>query len=81
MRSHSITVRSNALPESTISDSLNGANAGPSVAPMLGSWWWAPSAFVILSLLALLVTPIVVDARVRALRTRYTDGSERARVP
>jgi signal transduction histidine kinase len=47
---------------------------------MLGSWWWAPSAFVILSLLALLVTPIVVDARVHALRTRYTDGSERARV-
>jgi len=47
---------------------------------MLGTWWWAPSAFVILSLLALLVTPIVVDARVRALRTRYTDGSERARV-
>lgn len=47
---------------------------------MLGTWWWAPSAFVILSLLALLVTPIVVDARVRVLRTQYTDGAERARV-
>jgi Signal transduction histidine kinase len=47
---------------------------------MLGTWWWAPSAFVILSLLALLMTPIVVEQRVRGLRTRYTDGSEQARV-
>jgi signal transduction histidine kinase len=47
---------------------------------MLGRWWWAPSAFVILSLLALLMTPILVEQRVRGLRTRYTDGSEHARV-
>ncbi|MGE5101274.1 MAG: sensor histidine kinase [Deltaproteobacteria bacterium] len=47
---------------------------------MLSTWWWAPSAFVILSLLALLMTPILVEQRVRGLRTRYTDGSEHARV-
>jgi len=47
---------------------------------MLGTWWWAPSAFVILSLLALLGTPIAVELRVRGLRTRFTDGSETARV-
>jgi len=47
---------------------------------MLGPWWWVPSAFVMLSLLALLMTPIVVEQRVGALRTRYTDGSEQARV-
>ena len=47
---------------------------------MLGTWWWVPSAFVILSLLALLGTPIAVELRVRGLRTRYTDGSEHARV-
>jgi signal transduction histidine kinase len=47
---------------------------------MLSAWWWAPSAFVILSLLALLGTPIAVELRVRGLRTRYTDGSEHARV-
>ena len=47
---------------------------------MLGTWWWVPSAFVILSLLVLLGTPIAVELRVRRLRTRYTDGSEHARV-
>ncbi|HEV8497143.1 MAG TPA: HAMP domain-containing sensor histidine kinase [Gemmatimonadaceae bacterium] len=47
---------------------------------MLGRWWWAPSAFVVLALLALFITPIVVENRVRGLRTRYTDGTERARV-
>jgi signal transduction histidine kinase len=47
---------------------------------MLGRWWWAPSAFVVLSLLALLVAPIIIDERVRGLRARYLDGSERGRV-
>jgi signal transduction histidine kinase len=79
-RSSNVTVRSSTLPESTSIDSPNRVAADPPVVPMLGTWWWVPSAFVILALLALLVTPIVVDARVRVLRTRYTDGSERARV-
>jgi len=35
---------------------------------------------VTLALLALLMTPIIVEQRVRVLRTRYADGSEQARV-
>lgn len=47
---------------------------------MLGRWWWIPSAFVALSLLLLFVTPIVVDSRVRELRSSREFGSEHARL-
>jgi hypothetical protein len=47
---------------------------------MLSRWWWIPSAFVALSLLLLFLMPIVIDNRVRNLRSARAYGSEHARV-
>jgi signal transduction histidine kinase len=47
---------------------------------MLSRWWWVPSAFVALSLLLLFLVPIVIDNRVRNLRSARAYGSEHARV-
>jgi signal transduction histidine kinase len=47
---------------------------------MLGTRWWIPSAFAILSLVLLLVVPAVIDHRITELRRELTQGSERARV-
>jgi len=75
-----VTVGVETLTKVTSIDSASREVASPQLEPMLGTWWWAPSAFVILSLLALLMTPILVEERVRGLRSRYADGSEQARV-
>lgn len=46
----------------------------------LNRMWWTPLAFVIVTLIALLVTPIVIERRVTEMRDRLANGSERGRV-
>lgn len=46
----------------------------------LGRIWWTPLSFVILALIALLVTPVAIEHRVTEVRDRLTGGSDRARV-
>lgn len=48
--------------------------------PKLSRTWWTPLAFVIVALLALLVTPLIVDRRVAQMRDQLQNGSERGRL-
>jgi signal transduction histidine kinase len=48
--------------------------------PKLSRTWWTPLAFVVVALVALLVTPFVVDRRVTEMRDRLENGSERGRL-
>jgi signal transduction histidine kinase len=63
-----------------VSDVTDRRLHGASYPPMLGAWWWLPSAFAILALLLLLAVPAIVDRRVGRLRNELTGGSEHARV-
>jgi signal transduction histidine kinase len=68
------------MPESTPSGGEDVSAASSSARPMLGTRWWIPSAFAILSLVLLLVVPGVIDYRITKVRRDLTQGSERARV-
>jgi signal transduction histidine kinase len=57
-----------------------GSSLQSGTLPHLGTRWWTPLAFVILSLVLLLVTPLLVERRVAALRADMTEGSEAARI-
>lgn len=68
------------MPDSTPSGGEDVSAASPNTRPMLGTRWWIPSAFAILSLVLLLVVPAVIDHRITKVRRDLTQGSERARV-
>jgi signal transduction histidine kinase len=68
------------MPESTPSGGQDVSSATSRVRPKLGTRWWIPSAFAILSLVLLLVVPAVIDYRITNVRRELTQGSERARV-
>lgn len=48
--------------------------------PSLGPYWWTPLGFLTAALVVLLAVPMVVSYRVRRLRARLTDGTDRALV-
>src|ERR1051325_11009875 len=68
-----------ARDEAGSSDGLAIANRVEGV-PALRAPWWVPLAFVVLTLLALLATPVLVERRVARIRNSLTNGSQRARV-
>jgi signal transduction histidine kinase len=56
-----------------------GDNPGAKV-PGLGPYWWTPLGFLTTALVVLLAVPMVVSYRVRHLRERLTEGTDRALV-
>jgi signal transduction histidine kinase len=56
-----------------------GDNPGGKV-PGLGPYWWTSLGFLTTALVVLLAVPTVVSYRVRHLRQRLTDGTDRALV-
>ncbi|MDB4910731.1 MAG: ATP-binding region ATPase domain protein [Gemmatimonadetes bacterium] len=68
------------MPESTPSGGEDVSSPSSDARPILGTRWWIPSAFAILSLVLLLVVPALIDYRITKVRRELTQGSERARV-
>lgn len=48
--------------------------------PSLGRYWWTPLGFLTAALVVFLIVPMAVSYRVRHLRARLTDGTDRALV-
>lgn len=59
---------------------LPAGSAARRVSPALNRAWWIPLAFVVTALLLLLLTPVLVNARVSHLRHDLSDRSDQARV-
>lgn len=79
-RSHCIPHPVSQLRESASEAGGSDTASAHDARPMLGNWWWLPSAFAILALLLLLAVPAVVDRRIGKLRGELALGSEHARV-
>ncbi len=67
------------MTDTAVDTDIRATRASDAV-PQLRGLWWTPLAFVVLSLLLLLLTPLIVDRRAASLRTGFTTGTEPARI-